>query len=238
MKKNVASILAAVMLLTCFCCTAFAEDSVYTLLSELMNGREFTLTVSAEDVDGLEDILAPYGTAVCSVKQENDEIVLSVTCDSDTYLTASATAQGVHLETNFIDMEPVTCDWETLMPNITVTDDGAKTIKIGMTGPDRELINFSFKVKGESLTDYQAEVYIGFITGPGAVYSLWDSFGATDGSSSHDFAFTWSESELLLEGTGTETSADGVVTRDDEITVCLNEEEIGTVNAHSELVIQ
>lgn len=238
--KKITALLLVVFLIASLSISAFAdsENDVYSLLTGLVNGRSFMLTVTAEDVDGLEDFLAPYVSFVCTVKQEDDTIVLDVTAEGEAYLKATANAEGVTLSTNFIEMEDVVTTWDALMPNITVENEDIKVIKIGMTGPNQELISLSFKLKGESLDDYQAEVYVGFITGPGAVYTLWDSFGAKDGSSNRDFAFTWDESEVLTEGSGTEAFEDGCIVRDDETTVYQDDEEIGTLTIHSELVIQ
>lgn len=240
MKKICALILTLAL---CCCTAAVAESNVYDLLTGLMNGRTFTQTLDAENVDGIEG-LEEMGRVNCTAAQADGVITLSMTCESDAYLLATAAAGGVHLETNLVAMEPVDVTWETLAPNVAVSEDdnGAKSIKIGMTGPDREMINFSVKVKGADLSDYQVEFNGGFITGPGAVYSLWDCIGARDGSSSREFAFTYDEHEVYFEAEGEETvtEADGGMTidRTEELAVSLDEEEIGALTLLSALSVQ
>lgn len=239
--KKITALLLAVLLVASLSVSVFAEgeNDVYALLSDLMHGRCFTLTVTAEDVDGLEDFLAPYGSFVCSVNQEGDTIVLDVTTEGEAYLKATANTEGVTLSTNFIEMEDVVTTWDVLLPNVTVTkDENTASVKIGMTGPNQELINFSVKIKGTDLADYSAEFYIGFITGPGTVYTLWDSISGKNGETARDFAFTWDENELIAEASGEETAEDGCISRSDVCSFFMDDEEIGTVTVHSELTIQ
>lgn len=245
MRKYCAWMLALVLVVSMTAC-AFAEgeNDVYGLLSGLMNGHSFTLTVTAEEAEGLEEFLAPYGSFLCTLQQEEDTIVLDVTTEGEAFLKATATAEGVTISTNFVEMEDVSVTWQTLVPNVTLTrEEGVVSLKIGMTGPDKELINFTFKAKGTDLSDYSADVYVGFITGPGAIYSLWDSFGAEEGSSVRDFAFTFDEYEVMVYGEGeelTEEAEDGSVTivRTDAYTVEYDAEEIGTLTIHAELTIR
>lgn len=237
--KKITALLLAVLLVASLSVSAFAEgeNDVYALLSGLMNDREFTLTVTAEEIDGLEEYLEPYGTVVCNVKQEDDTIVLDVTTEGEAYLKAAANAEGVMLSTNFIEMDDVVTTWDVLLPNVTVTkDESSASVKIGMTGPNQELINFSVKIKGTDLADYSAEFYIGFITGPGTVYTLWDSISGENGETARDFAFTWDEYELIAEASGEEAAEDGCISRSDVCSFFMDDEEIGTVTVHSELV--
>lgn len=246
MKKICAWTLSVLVLVFCLAGSAMAEaeTDVYDLFAALLNGCELTLTVSAENIDGLEDIIPPYSSMICVVKQENNQILINVSCDSEAYLIAFADEQCVRLETNLLDMESMEFDWDSLMPNFSLTkEEGSCALKISMTGPDRELINFSCKVRGTELTDYQVDIQGGFITGPGAVYGLWDSLGAKQGSSSRDFAITYDESEVLLEATGKEEVSideDGctTITRVEDCTVFQDEEEIGTLTIRSVLRIK
>lgn len=243
MKKWMALVLAVLMFASLsVCACADGENDVYALLTDLVAGREFTLTVTAEDVAGLEEFLAPYGSVSCTVKQEEGTIVLDVTTEGEAYLKATATAEGVTLSTNFIELDDVAAAWDVLKPNVALTrDEKGTTLKIGMTGPNMELINFSAKIKGFAWNDYTAEISVGFITGPGAVYSLWDSISDQDGETYRDFAFTWDESELMIEATGTEEVAteDGTqAVRSEEFTVYVDDDEIGTLVLRTELVVR
>lgn len=85
MKKLTALLLTLMMLLSCLllCATAEEEPNLYRLYAELLGNREITLTVNAENVVGLEDTLAPYGTVVCSAKQEAGKIIVHVTCGDE-----------------------------------------------------------------------------------------------------------------------------------------------------------
>lgn len=246
MKKLCAWMLSVLALVSCLAGSAMAETETdaFGLFSSLLGGCELTLTVSAENIDGLEEVFAPYGSVMCTVKQENDQIVVSAICDGVVYLTAAADAQGIRLETNLLDAASIQCGWDTLMPNITLTGgEESRVLKITMTGPDRELINFSCKVTGTDLSDYRVELQGGFITGPGAVYGLWDTLSAKQGSASREFALTFGESEILLEATGEETAAVDEagcvsITRLDDCTVYLDDEEIGTLTIRTVLSIK
>lgn len=244
MKKLWAWTLSVLMLISCLAGSAMAETDVFGLFASLLDGRELTLTVSAENMDGLEDVLAPCGTVTCVVKEENDQILVNVSCDGEAYLTAAADAQGIRLETKLPETEPMELTWDSLMPNLSVTKEaGSFSLKLTMTGPDRELINFSCKAVGNALEDYQLSFQGGFITGPGAVYGLWDDLSGQQGSTTRDFALTYDESEILVEASGEETvqtEEAGRITirRREDCTVYLDEEEIGSLTICSELRVQ
>ena len=216
---------------------ARAESSVYGLLTSLMAGREFTLTVSAEADGDLADLIAHYGQVTCTLHQENDQIELKAVCEGDMYLTACFTAEGVSVDTNLTENGAFQSGWAALMPEVTA---GGDEISLRMTGPDHELITFSCRVNGGDLTDCEVEVHIGYITGPGNVHSLWDGITHREGEAGREFYFTFSEEEYGIEGVGTtgiSTDGDGTtcITRDEECTVTHNEDEVGTVTFHSTL---
>lgn len=246
MKKLCVWMLSVLALVSCLAGSAMAEaeTDAFGLFSALLGGRELTLTVSAENIDGLEEFFAPCGSVMCTVKQENNQIVASVTCDGGAYLLAAADAQGIRLETNLLDAASIQCGWDTLMPNITLTGgEESRVLKITITGPDRELINFSCKVVGNTLDDYQLSFQGGLITGPGAVYGLWDNLSGKQGRTTRDFALTYDESEILVEAFGEETVESEetgcvIIHRRDDCTVYLDEDEIGSLTICSALRIQ
>ena len=219
--------------------TAQAESPVYDMLTGLIAGREFTLTVSAEADGELADIAVKYGQVICTLRQENDNIVLTVACEGDAYLNACASAEGVSFDTNLFENGTFQSGWTELSPEVTSSEG---EISIRMAGPDHELITFSCKVDGQNLTDCVTEVHIGYITGPGNVHSLWDGITTRDGEANREFYFTFSEEEYALEGEGAVTVeyVDGtiIITRDEECTVTYSEDELGTVTFHSVLTIK
>ena len=239
MKKGIAVLLTLLLLLIP---AAQAENSlsVYDVLVQWMDGRQFTLTVTAEASEELTDIVAPYGSVTCILYQENDQITLNAFCEGDTYLNVYASAEAVRFETNLVENGIFESDWDALEPKVSVD---AHQINVTMTGPDHELISFSCKVTGDHPADCEVEVHIGFITGPGNVHSLWDGIYNNDGETSREFYFTFSEEEYAIEGEGTttvEATEDGrmILIREEECTVTYNEDEIGTVTIRSTLTIQ
>lgn len=233
------------MLLSCLCiCTMAAEEpNLYQLYAKLLGNREITLTVNAENVVGLEDTLTPYGTVVCIAKQKAGKITVRVTCGDELLVSAEADEAGIQVESALLGIAPMELTWETLNPHTTVTCEDGSTIKTSMTGPEQELINFTAKVQGTDLNDYKLSFQGGFITASGAVYGLWDNLTGSNGSISRDFCVTFGEGEIVVEGSGeeaTETAENGTltVTRIENCTVYLNEEEIGTLTIRPVLVIK
>ena len=244
MKKITALLLAAVMLIACVTGMARAEETanVYDLFSGLLDGKTMTLTVTAEDVDLSEEIPLP-GDMVCTACTTEDAIVITFTCDGEAVAAATLNTEGVTLETILEGLETISCSWETLNPSITMTrEENKAALKISMTGPEQELINFSVKVTGTELNNYAVSVQAGFITGPGAIYALYDDFSSEEGKSYRCTAYTWDEYMLSAEGDGEETAEvaeDGTMTviRTDVCTVLMDDDEIGTVTFRSELVL-
>lgn len=224
-------------------CFAQAEsaESVYDVLTHLMSGRTFTLTVTAEsEAEELANVIAQYGAVTCTLRQENDEILLTAVCDGDAYLNATATKDGVRFDTNLIENGTFSSDWAALVPVITRA---VGMFSVTMTGPDHELIRFTCKASGESPDDCQVEIDIGYITGPGNVHSLWDSITNEDGKSSREFYFTFSEEEYGMECEGassTETAEDGslIITREETGVLTYQEDELGEIIFRSTLTIQ
>ena len=239
MKKISALLLVCLLLSAC----AHAENtlSVYDVLSGLMNGREFTLTVEARsDAEELSEVIARYGTVVCALRQEDDEIKLSVTCDGDAYLTAAATKTLVRFDTKLLENGAFSSDWAALEPQVSAEKD---RISVTMTGPDHELIRFSCQVTGTDMDDCGVTIDIGFITGPGNVHSLWDGITNAGGRASREFYFTFSEEEYGLEGEGTtltETAEDGsvTITREETCALTYQEDEAGEITFRSVLTIR
>lgn len=244
MKKLFALLLTAVMLIACVPARAAAEEptNVYDLFSGLLAGRNMTLTVAAENVDLPEDLTIP-ADMVCTARQEEDTILMEITCGAETMVKATLTAEGAAVETALETLPSVECTWETLNPHISLTKDGdAAQLKISMTGPRQELLNFSVKVKGTELDNYAVSVQASLITGPGVIYGIYDDFSVRDGVSTRCAEYTWDESVLTADGEGEEictVSKDGTltITRTDACTVLLNDDEIGTVTFHSVLVL-
>ena len=239
MKKWTA-LLLVLLLMASVCGQAENTTAMYDTLVRLIGGRQFTLTVTAEASEELADIIAPYGTVTCILRQENDWIMLNAFCEGDAYLNVYASEEAVRFDTNLIENGIFESDWDALAPKVSVD---AHQINVTMTGPDHELISFSCKVAGSDPTDCEVEVHIGFITGPGNVHSLWDGIANEAGETSREFYFTFSEEEYAIEGEGTnavEIAEDGSVTlfREEECTVTYNEDEIGTVTIRSTLSIQ
>ncbi len=240
MKKTLA-LLLAVLLSGIGCARAESAGNIYDVLSGLMNGREFTLTVEARsDTEALAETIARYGTVVCALRQEDDGIKLSVTCDGDAYLTAAATKTLVRFDTNLTENGAFTSDWAALEPQVTAEED---RISITMTGPDHELIRFGCNVTGTDIGSCSAEIEIGFITGPGNVHSLWDGITNEDGGTGREFYLTFSEEEYSLEGDGTitvETAEDGslIITREETLMLTYQEDEQGEITFRSTLTIR
>ena len=237
MKKMMTVLLILLMLAAC----AQAEETmtVYDVLAGLIGGRQFTLTVTAEGTEGLEDIVSDYGTVVCDLRREDEKILLDVTCDGNACLNVCAEAEKVKFDTDLIAFGSFESEWAALEPNVSVDD---HQISITMTGPDHELISFSCKVTGSDPADCRVEIRAGFITGPGNVYSLWDGITNTDNETSYEFYFSFSEEEYVIEGEGTNTvgsTDDGGIflNREEECIVTVNEDEIGTLTIRSTLTI-
>ena len=245
MKKACLFVLVSLLLLVGASAVAESDASVYSILVSLMNERQFTLTVSAEGTDAVAEKIAEYGKITCTLRQEKGRIILNGVCEGDAYLTAVATPEDIRIETNLIENGSMAFDWASLLPNasMTVDEKGAKTVSARMTGPDHEMIDFTCKVLASDLTDYQVEIRIGYITGPGNVHSLWDGLVHQDGEASREFYFTFSEDELDIVGDGAETAEtaeDGTITitRDETYLVTFDEEEQGELTIHAQLVIQ
>ena len=112
MKKMFALLLMILFLGGCFA-QAESAESVYDVLTHLMNGRTFTLTVTAEsEAEELANVIAQYGAVTCTLRQENDEILLTAACDGDAYLNATATKDGVRFDTNLIENGTFSSDTE------------------------------------------------------------------------------------------------------------------------------
>lgn len=245
MKKLTALLLTLMTLLSCLwlCAMAEEETGLYALYSRLLGDREITLSVNAENAVGLEDTLAPYGAVVCTAKQEDGKILVSVTCNGKVLAAGEADENGIRVESSLLGIEPTTLSWEALAPHVTLAEGNDFSLKTSMTGSGQELINFSAKVQGTDLISYKLCFQGGFITGPGAVHSLWDNLTGKDGSTSRDFCVTFAESELVVEGSGeetAETAEDGTltITRIENCTVSMDEEDIGTLTIHSVLVVK
>ena len=239
MKKTAVLLLALVLALTASV-PALAESTVFDLLAGLIPDGGVTLTVSAEAEGELAELIRTYGTVTCTLVREAGGVVLNASCEGKAYLTARATAEDVSFETNLIENGAFRSSWAALEPAVTAE---AREISIRMTGPDHELITFSCKVTGTDPADCEVEIHIGFITGPGNVHSLWDGITSRDGEAGREFYFTFSEEEYALEGEGTsvtETDEGGAltVTRDEELTVLHNEEELGTILFRSVLTVR
>lgn len=240
MKKTLVWILTLVLFLGCLP-TAQAENdvSVYDVLTELIDGRTFSMVVTAEAEGTLAETIAQYGTVTCTLAQVDGQIVLRATCEGEAYLTATADAQTVSLETNLLENGTQSFDWAALEPSVK-QEPGS--ILIQMTGPDHELIRFSCDVSGSDPEDCDLEISIGYITGPGNVHSLWDGVYTHGGEAEREFYFSYSEEEYALFGEGTallERAEDGglTITRDEELTVSYNDDELGTVAVHAVLTV-
>lgn len=230
------------MLLLGVCCAqAESVESVYDVLSQLMNGRTFTLTVTAEsEAEELANTIAQYGAVTCTLRQENDEILLAAACDGDAYLNAAATKEGLRFDTNLIENGTYAGDWADLAPVIT-REEGL--FSVTMTGPDHEMIRFTCKVSGEAPDDCQVEIDIGYITGPGNVHSLWDGITNEGSETSREFYFTFSEEEYGMECEGastTESAEDGslIITREETGVLTYQEDELGEITFRSTLTIR
>jgi hypothetical protein len=235
-----ALLLALLLLGVCFA-QAESAESVYDVLTHLMNGRTFTLTVTAEsEAEELANVIAQYGAVTCTLRQENDEILLTTACDGDAYLTAAATKEGVRFDTNLIENGTFSSNWAALVP---VISQEADKFSVTMTGPDHELIRFTCKVSGTMPDDCQVEIDIGYITGPGNVHSLWDGITNAGSETIREFYFTFSEEESGLEGEGTtltETAEDGsvTITREETCALTYQEDEAGEITFRSVLTIR
>lgn len=245
MKKLTALLLTLMTLLSCLllCATAEEDPNLYRLYAELLRNREITLSVNTENVVGLEDALAPYGTVVCTAKQEDGKILVSVTCNGEVLAAGEADESGIRVESSLLGIEPTTLSWEALAPHVTLAEGNDFSLKTSMTGSRQELINFTAKVQGTDLSSYKLCFQGGFITGPGAVHGLWDNLAGKDGSTLRDFCVTFAESEIVVEGSGeetAETAEDGTltITRIENCTVSMDEEDIGTLTIHSVLVVK
>ena len=243
MKKLISLLLTTLVLFSCLSMCAMAEEpSLYALYSRLLGDREITLTVTSENVTGLEEALAPYGTVVCSAKQEDGKILLSVTSNGAALAAGEADETGIRVESPLLGIAPTVLSWEALNPRLTLSKEDASVLSSSMSGPAQELINFSVKVQGTNLTSYALGFQGGFITAPGAVYGLWDDLTGEDGSTTRSFCVTFGESEVVVEGSGEETveeDEDGTltITRAEDCTVSMDEEEIGTLTIRSVLVV-
>ena len=238
--KKIAAWLTALLLLCPLMTRAESAAPVYDALRALMNGRQFTLTVSAEAEGELAETAAAYGTVTCRLWQEEDQILLQAACEGDAYLNAAATAQGVRFDTNLIENGTFSSNWAALVP---VISQEADKFSVTMTGPDHELIRFTCKVSGTTPDDCQVEIDIGYITGPGNVHNLWDGIANEGGETSREFFFTFSEEEYGMECEGTsivETAEDGSVTltREETGVLTYQEDELGEITFHSTLTIQ
>ena len=237
--KKIAAWLTALLLLCPLMTRAESAAPVFDALRALMNGRQFTLTVSAEAEGELAETAAAFGPVTCRLWQEEDQILLQASCEGDAYLNAAATAQGVRFDTNLIENGAFESDWAALAPAVQLEEN---LFSVSMTGPDHEMIRFTCRLSGTSAADCRVIVDIGYITGPGNVHTLWDEITHENGETAREFYFTFSEEEYGIAGEGAvacEETEDGglVITRDEECIVTYQEDELGTVIFHSVLSI-
>ena len=239
--KKMLALLLAMLLLSMCCAQAENDESVYDVLTHLINGRTFALTVSAEsEAEDLANVIARYGTVTCTLHQESDAILLTADCDGEAYLHVAATKDGVRFDTSLMENGAFSGTWADLKPVITQE---ANMFSVTMTGPDHEMIRFTCRVSGTSPDDCQVEIDIGYITGPGNVHSLWDGITNAEGKSNREFFFTFSEEEygIVCEGTSSvETAQDGstILTREETGSLTYQEDELGEIIFHSSLVIR
>lgn len=238
MKKQLVSLLTAALLLVCMVCPAAAQEpgNPYELFAALLSGRSVTLTVTAADAELPEGLSLPADEMVMTAVQDENQIVLEIACGEYT-LRVCLTPDGAALD----GVCSGNYSWDLLAPVISLKAD-AGSLKVQMTGPEQELIRFSVNMTGAEPDCYAVSFQAGLITGPGAVYGVYDDFSVEGGESARSFAFTWDESMLSLEAEGTETAetaADGTLTltRTDACTVLLDDEEIGTLTLISRMTI-
>ena len=210
MKKMFALLLMILFLGGCFA-QAESAESVYDVLTHLMNGRTFTLTVTAEsEAEELANVIAQYGAVTCTLRQENDEILLTAACDGDAYLNATATKDGVRFTMTGPDHELIrfTCKASGESP-----DDCQVEIDIGyITGPGNV----------HSLWD-----------------SITNEDGKS--SREFYFTFSEEEYGMECEGaSSTETAEDGslIITREETGVLTYQEDELGEIIFRSTLTIQ
>lgn len=234
MKKIFAWLLAVTVMFGCLPgrATAVEGANLYDLLTSLLDGHTITLTVTPEEIDLPEDM--SVDEMIWMIGQDEDAILLEITY-GDWMVKAVLTSEGIRLETPLEALRSAQYDWETLNPQVTLTEDGdSRLLKVSMTGPNQELINFTAKLTGAGADNYAVSLQAGLITGPGEIYGIYDDFGARDGISFRSTAYTWDEYMLSAEGEGEEVlteAEDGTQTlsRTDRCTILLDDDEIGTL---------
>lgn len=242
MKKCLSLILAAALLLGVCSALGEAVNTPYEALAALMDGKSFTLTIRAEDVDGLEDYMASFGgTITCSLRQEGESILLTAASAGDAYLNAAADVSGYQVETNLLENGKFAGTWAELAANATLTDgDGEKGLSVRFTTADHAIISFHFSVTGTDADDYEVDSGLSVMNPDGTFCSFFDTVTASGGETTRESLISIVSPEWTIEGEGVETAQQGeqtILTRRESCAVSLDYEEIGSLTLISELVI-
>ena len=245
MRKYLALLVAAGLLLCA--CGGLGESArtPYDALSALLAGKTYTLTLHAEEAEGLEDYLAPYGDVTCALYQEGDRIVLTAACQGEAYLNAAADASGFRIETNLpelLEEGALAATWQEMAATVSLTEsEEGKDLTLRMTRPDHGMITIRFSIQGLDPAEYTVDTGLSIMNPDGTFISVFDTASASGGASARESVISVISPEASIEGEGEETVTQGenavILTRRDTYTVTYDYEEIGTVTVVSQLVI-
>ena len=226
-------------------CGAMAEQvkTPYDALVALMQGKTFSLTMRAEEAEGLEEYLEPIGGEItCTLRREGDAVLLTAASAGEKYLNARADAEGYQVDTNLFENGKVSGTWAALEAEVTLREsEGEKAVSIRMTTADHAMINFDFSVTGEGITDYVVDAGFRLMNPDGTFWNIFDTVSASGGQAARESVISIVSPEWAIEGEGEETAeeTEGTVTlsRREAYLVTLNYDEIGTLTFVSQLVI-
>ena len=243
MKKNLVLMLALMMLSIPF--AQAAELTPYDALVSLLDGHSCALNVRVEDAEvGEEEGVLPFTTAALALENGSGGIRILGSLDGEQVLEAFMDAAGFRFECGLITEGTQSWTWSELPPTVTLEQkpEGGCSLIIRATGSQHELINVSLDLSMEDVDHFEGEFGFTLLMASGEIYSLWDVFTASEGSTTteaviglqHDISF-------IGEGDQTaETAEDGVltVTRTEECEITVDDDEAGTATLVQVLTIR
>lgn len=241
--KKIAALWTVVLLLCAWGALAETVQTPYDALARLMNGKRFALTLRAEDAEGMEEALAPYGGALrCSLEQVKDVLVFRAESEGEASFSVKLDAAGYTVKGYLTEPVSFAGTWAEAAPTVDYTEEaGGRALIIRMTGPDHALVTITCTLTGTEAEDYALDYGVMLLNADGTIQNFFDTVSASGGASARESLICVGDYDLTVEGEGEETVTreDGSITlsRRDAYTVSLDYEEIGALTLVSELVI-
>lgn len=233
MKKTIALLLTLLLLpVLPFAC---AEDSVspYGVLLKMMDGRSWTMTAAVTGAD-TEEGAVPFETASLKLWQDGDGAILCEgILNGETVLTARMTAEGFAYDCGMIAEKPQAWTWAEMPPDASLKEkEDGFSLSLRLNGLDYEHVTVTIDLSGSWPDGYEGEFGYTLMKGSGEICGLWDVFSCSGGETETELIISLI-SETCLAGEGTETAETGeagavTVTRSENVTVTVNDNEAGT----------